>query len=241
MAEVQPTWMGALIQSDGRLGQSLRFSVSNFTMPGVHTFNYGNNKGLSTIVQRRFQVDFDPPSYFRNHSAGMKDGFGNAGTQVKYRIASGNAQHGNYAVSAVVYHGFGPRAEQNLMITPYYVTSIAAGKAFGRFAALTTVGGFLPTGKIAIQGRAVDWNLTGQLHASTHLWFDVENNASYFRGGVFDGKTQNFITPAVFYMIRRKQWKPEHAAVVLALGEQTATSGFHYYNHNVVSELRLLF
>jgi hypothetical protein len=241
MTEVQPTWMGALIQSDGRLGQAMRFSVSNANFSGMRTLNYGNGHGISMIVDRRFQLDFDPPSYFRNHSSTHKDGFGNAGMQVKVRIASGNAAHGNFAVSAVLFHAFAPRIYQNLLLTSFYCPSISAGKAFGRFALLQNVGGFLPTGKIAQQGRGIEWNSTAQMHVSKYSWVDLEDNASFFHAGPFDGKTQNFIIPAAFYMIRRKEWKPEHASVVFAGGMQIATSGFHYYNHNLITEMRVIF
>ena len=241
MTEVQPTWMGALMQADGRLGQAIRFSVSNANFSGTRTINYGNGKGISMIVDRRFQLDLDPPSYFRNHSAAHKDGFGNAGTQVKYRIASGNPDHGNYAVSAVLYHAFAPRVGQNLMLTSFYCPSIAAGKTWGRFAVLQQIGGFLPTGKIAEQGRAIDWNSTAQMHVTKYSWLDIEDNATFFKAGPFDNKTQNMITPAAFYMIRRKDWKPQHTSIVFAGGMQIATSGFHYYNHNLITELRLIY
>jgi hypothetical protein len=241
MTEVQPTWMGPLIQSDPRLSQLVRVSVSNADFSGMYTSNYGNGKGISLIVDRRFQLDLDPPAYFRNHSSTQKDGFGNAGTQLKYRIASGNAAHGNFALTAVLYHGFAPRASQNQMLTSYYCPSIAAGKAFGRFAVIETVGGFLPTGMIAQQGRAIEWHSTAQMHVTRVSWFDVEDNATFFKGSAFDGKTRNMITPAVFYMIRRKEWNPEHASVVFDGGMQIATSGFHDYNHNLVTEMRVLF
>jgi hypothetical protein len=241
MSEVQPTWMGPLIQTDGRLGQALRFSVSNANFSGTRTLNYGNGKGISMIAGNRFQIDLDPPSYFRNHSSTQKDGFGNAGTQVKYRIASGNAAHGNYAVSAVLYHGFAPRAYQNLMLTSIYVPSIAAGKSFGRFAVLENIGGLLPTGKIAERGRVIEWHTTAQMHLSKYSWVDVENNATFFKAGPFDGKSQNMITPAAFYMIRRKERKPQHASFAIATGMQIATSGFHFYNHNLVTELRVMY
>ncbi len=241
MTQVQPTWMGPLIESDGRLGQAMRFSVSNSSFPGAHTLNYGNGHGISMIVQRRFQIDFDPPAFFRNHSSLYKDGFGNAGAQVKYRIASGNAEHGNFAVSAVLYHAFAPRVYQNQMLTSFYCPSIAAGKAFGRFALLGQVGGLLPTGKIAQQGRSVELNITAQVHAGAHAWFDIENNADFFHDGPFDSKMQNFITPEAFYMIRHKEWKPEHASVVFAGGMQIATSSTHEYNHNLITEMRLVF
>lgn len=241
MSEVQPAWMGPLIQSDGRLGQAVRLAVSNANFSGARTINYGNGKGISFIVDHRFQIDFDPPSYFRNHSSTQKDGFGNAGTQVKYRIASGNAGHGNFAVSAVLYHAFAPGINQNLLLTSYYCPSIAAGKSFGRFAVLENVGGFLPTGRIAEQGRAVEWNTTAQFHTTAHTWFDVEDNAAFFHAGPFDGRTQNFITPAGFAMIRRKEWKPRHASLVFACGMQIATSNMHYYNHNLITEMRIVY
>lgn len=241
MAEVQPNWMGPLIQSDGRLGQAMRFSVSNANFGGTRTLNYGNGHGISMIVNRRFQIDLDPPAFFRNHSSTRADGFGNAGTQLKYRIASGNAAHGNFAISAVLYHAFGPRVEQNLMLSSFYCPSIAAGKGFGRFAVLESIGGLLPTEKIVQQGRAIEWNSTAQMHVTKYAWMDIEDNAIFFHAGPLDGKTQNLVTPAVFYMIRRPEWKPEHASIVFAGGMQIATSNYHYINHNLITEMRVVF
>jgi hypothetical protein len=241
MTEVQPTWMGPLMQSDSRLSQSLRLSVSNSYSPGAQPIVYGNNHGVTFIAARRFQLEFDPPSFFRNHSATPKDGFGNAGALVKWRIASGNEQHGNYAVSAIVSRSFTPGAYENGDYTGAYGPRIAVGKAFGRFNVQTTIGGVLPTGQIALQGRAIEWNTTAQLHPSAHLYLDIENNATYFKGSSSDGQMQNFMTPAAFYAIRRKNWSPAHAVVVLGGGMQIATSGFYFYNHNLIAEARILF
>ena len=241
MKGLQPTWMGPATHCDARLGQGLKLSVSQSDFPPVHPTIYGNNKGISVVVDRRFQLDFNPPSYFRNHSSAQKDGFGNAGTQVKWRIASGNADHGNFALTAILYHGFAPRTIQNQLLSSYYVPSIAAGKSFGRFATITTLGGFLPTAKVNAQGRAVEWNFTAQARVTEHISFDVENNASFFHAGPFDGKTQNFIAPAAFYMVRRKEWSPQHASAVFVVGEQVATSSFHVYNHNLITEMRIMF
>ena len=193
------------------------------------------------IVDRRFQLDFVPPSFFRNHSSSHKDGFGNAGTQVKMRLISRNPQHGNFAVSAVLYHGFGSRSYQNQLLSAYYAPAIAAGKGFGRFAVVSTIGGFLPTAKVEEQGRAVEWNLTAQARASGNLWVDIENNAAFFHAGPADGQTQNFVTPAAFYMVRRREWGPQHTALVFDCGMQIATSRMHFYNHNLVTEMRVIF
>lgn len=241
MTAVQPSWMGPLIQSDARLGQAVRISVSDATFPGEQTLNYGDNHGVSLIVNRHFQFDLDPPSYFRNHSSAHRDGFGNAGAQMKWRIVSGNAEHGNYAISALIYHAFAPRVYQNQMLSSYYIPAVVAGRGFGRIAAITEVGGVLPTAKIAQQGRGIEWNTTAQVHSSARTWFEVEDNTLFNYAGPFDGKTQNFLTPAAFYSIPRRMWKPDHATLVVGSGMQIATSSFHFYNHNLISEIRMAF
>jgi hypothetical protein len=241
MADVQPTWMGPLIQSDARLTQAVKVSVSNATINGVQVTSYGNNHGVSLLGGRRFQFDFNPPSYFQNSFPALPDGFGNASTQVKYRIASGNAGHGNFAVSAALCRSFGGGYAQNGMLTDAYFPKLLAGKAFGRVVVQSALNGVLPTGKIAEQGRAIEWNSTAQLHAGAHAYLDIEDNVTWSAGGPCDGKTQNFVTPAAFLMVRRKGWEPTHAVLVFDAGVQIATSSFYAFNHNVVSEMRILF
>jgi hypothetical protein len=241
MTEVQPSWMGPLVQSDPRLTQAVRVSVADFNSPGAQTISYGNNHGVSFLGGRRFQFDFNPPSYFRNHSSVLKDGFGNAITEVKYRIASGNAEHGNFAVTAIVAQGFARGASQNGMQTSYYCPKLAVGKEWGRFDLQSTLSGVLPTGKIATQGRAIEWNGTAQVHPYSRVWLDVEDNAALFVGGPLEGDLQNFVTPAAFYAIKRKEWAATHAVVVFDAGMQIATSQFHQCNHNLISEMRILF
>jgi hypothetical protein len=241
MTEVQPTWMGPLTQSDARLTQAVRLSVANWTQPGAHPISYGNNHGATMVFARRLQLELDPPPFYRNHAAAMPDGFANLSAQVKVRLASGNAQHGNYALSAIVAHGFGPRALQNGALSSYYEPSLVAGKALGRFATISQLGGWLPTAKTDVQGRAVTWSVTEQVHVGQHAWFDVENNYTRILGSPADGQTQNMLTPAAYYMIRRKAWKPEHAALVVNGGFQNATSHFHNFNHNVIAEVRILY
>jgi hypothetical protein len=52
---------------------------------------------------------------------------------------------------------------------------------------------------------------------------------------------QNFVTPAAFYVVRKKDWKPAHPFFIFDSGMQIATSGFHTYNHNLIWEMRTLF
>ena len=52
---------------------------------------------------------------------------------------------------------------------------------------------------------------------------------------------QNFITPGLFYIARRKEWERTHPFWILDGGMQIATSGFHTYNHNLIGEARIIF
>jgi len=241
LAQLQPVWIAPLIQSDARVMQGARLSVSKSSAPGGQIFSYGNNHGVGLIAGTRLQFDFNPPSFFRNHCAALPDGWGNASAQVKVRIASGNKDHGNFAVSAMFLHGFASGVSQNGGLTAYNVPKLAAGKAFGPFAVQSTVSGVLPSGKVDEQGRAIEWNAAGQLRTTPHTWFDIENNATFMFGGPNDGRTQNFVTPAAFFIVRRNDWGPKHPMAVLDGGMQIATSHFHCYNHNVITELRILF
>jgi hypothetical protein len=242
MTAVQPSWMGPLIQSDSRLSQSVRLSFSNSYTPGrMQTTNYGNYHTLGLLAGNRIQFNFIAPPYIQNNSATAKDGLADTAVEVKYRIASGNAEHGNFTLTPMVAYSVATGSHQNGLLTAAWYPTLAAGRAWGRFNLQTTLGGMMPTGKIAAQGRSIEWNTTAQVHASAHAWLDLEDNAMYNYGGPFDRKTENWVTPAAFYVVRRKDWAPTHAFLVFDGGMQIATSGFHIYNHNLIAETRILF
>jgi hypothetical protein len=189
----------------------------------------------------RIQVNLVNPPYIQNNSATAKDGFGDVMAEVKYRIASGNAAHGNYALTAILVESLPTGSYSNGAPTSTYSPILAAGKMWGHFNLQSTLGGLLPTGKIAAQGRQVDWNTTAQVLAGRALLLDLEDNSIFNYGGPFDAKTENFLTPATFYVIRRKAWQPSHCFFILGGGMQIATSRFHTYNHNLIPEARIVF
>ena len=242
MSAVQPGWITPLVAADPRLVQYAKLSFSNqYTALGTQTVNYGNGRGIGLIGGNRFEFDLVPPSYIQHNSKAV-DGFADTTTLVKYRIASGNADHGNFIVTAMLGHSFATGSYKNGATTDTYGPTLAGGLGFGKhFEVESTLGGTMPTGKIAAQGRSIAWNALMQTHATKHLWFEVENNACFFFSGSHDGKMQNFVTPVAFYVVRRKEWKPTHPFLIFDGGMQIATSGFHTYNHNMVSEMRILF
>ncbi len=242
MGALQPAWIVPLVTPDPRLIQYARISVSHsYTAARTETVNYGNGRGFGIISGNRFEFDYVPPAYIQHNLAGSVDGFGDTSTVVKYRIVSGNAKHGNFDVAAILSHSFATGSYKNGALTDCYGPVVAGGFAFKRFNVISSLGGNMPTGKIATQGRSIAWNALGQVHATNHVWFEIEGNATFYLRGTHDGMMQNFVTPAVFYVFKRKEWKPAHPFLVFDAGMQIATSRFHTYNHNLISETRLLF
>lgn len=242
MSALQPSWIVPLVTPDPRLIQYARVSVSHsYTAAHTETVNYGNGRGFGVISGNRFEFDYVPPAYIQHNAAGSADGFGDTSMVVKYRIASGNAKHGNFDVAAILSHSFATGSYKNGATTDTYCPTVAGGLAFRRFDVISSLGGTMPTGKIAVQGRSIAWNAVGQFHASSHVWFEVGNNATFYFSGAHDGKVQNFVAPAAFYVVRRKEWKPTHPFLVIDAGMQIATSGFKTYNHSLISETRILF
>jgi hypothetical protein len=242
MASLQPAFVTPLVAPDPRLVQYARFSASHeYTAAGPETVSYGNGKGDGIIIGKHFEFDFIPPPYIQ-HNGSADDGFGDTSALVKYRIASGNAEHGNFEVAAILSHCFATGSHKNGGTTDSYSPVLTAGYAFRRrFDVITSLGGTLPTGKINSQGRPIAWNALAQAHATPHIWFELENNATFYFAGSHDGKMQNFITPAAYYVVRQKAWKPSHPFFIVDAGMQMATSGFHTYNHNLITEARVLF
>jgi hypothetical protein len=241
MSAKQPSFITPLVGTDPRLIQYTKFSVSHqYTSTGTETVNYGNGRGTGIIVGNRFEFDFMAPPYIQHNSA-ADDGFGDTAVLAKYRIASANKEGGNYDVAFVLSHCFATGSHKNGASTDSFGPTLSAGYAFHRIDVISSLGGTLPTGKIATQGRAIAWNTVSQAHLKPQVWFEVGDNASYLLGGSRDGKMQNFLTPAAFYIIRGKDWKPTHPTFIVDGGMQIATSGFHTYNHNLITELRMLF
>jgi hypothetical protein len=242
MSSLQPALITPLVAPDPRLLQYGRFSVSHeYTASGAETVNYGNGRGAGAIVGNRFEFDFVPPPYIQ-HNSSAQDGFGDTAVLGKFRIASGNVETGNFDIAATLGHCFATGSYKNGAATDSYSPTLVGAYAFRRrFDVISSLGGTLPTGRIYLQGRSIAWHAAGQAHVTPHGWVEVENNSTFYLGGSHDGKMQNFVTPAAFYIVRPKSRKPTHPFFIIDTGMQIATSGFHTYNHNLITEARILF
>ncbi|HEV2134579.1 MAG TPA: hypothetical protein VGR47_09950 [Terracidiphilus sp.] len=239
---IEPGWPTPVVEADPRLTQYYRFSFSSeYTPARTHTVDFGNARGGGIIAWNRAEFDVLPPPYIQHHSTAA-DGFGDTSVLVKVRLASGNAEHGNYIATAILSHTFATGSASNGALTDSWNPTLAGGKGLTkRIDIESSLGGAMPTGKIATQGRSIVWNSLVQDHVTHSVWMELEENATYFRGGSHDGKMQNFITPGAFYIYRNKQWAPTHPFFVFDAGMQIATSAFHTYNHNLILETRILF
>jgi hypothetical protein len=242
MSALQPSWIVPLVEADPRLVQVVRASFSNeYTAARAETVNYGDGRGITYILSDRFEFDYLVPPYIQHNVATSIDGLGDTSVLGKVRIASGDAGHGNYALGALLGHTFATGTYKNGAATDCWAPTLAGGRAFGRFDVQSSLGGSLPTGRITAQGRSIGWNALMQARGTRSVWFEMENNATFYFAGSHDGKMQNFITPAAFYVMRRKGWEAAHPFLIFDGGMQIATSNLHTYNHNLISEARLLF
>lgn len=242
MTRIQPSWPTPLVETEPRLTQYYRFAFSNqYTAAASQTVSYGDARGGGIVAWNRCEFGFLPPPYIQHHSTAA-DGFGDTTALVKFRIASGNAEAGNFIATAILSHTFPTGSHSNGAATGSWNPTLAGGVGLGkRFDVETSLGGALPTGKIAEQGRTIAWSALVQEHTTRVFWLELENNASFYFAGSHDGKMQNFITPAAFYILRRRAWKATHPFLVFAAGMQIATSGFHTYNHRAIAEMRVQF
>src|SRR5579884_3326105 len=96
----QPPWPVPLFAPTSNLSQLFRYDiVRQITPAGTDTWNYGFSKGLNLTPWYNTEVDITVPPYIQ-HNSSAKDGFGDFGTAVKYRFASGNLEHGDYSIAA---------------------------------------------------------------------------------------------------------------------------------------------
>jgi hypothetical protein len=241
----QPAWAVPLVTTYTGLFQVIRTDIVRQIAPArTDTWNYNNSKGVNFIPGANIEIAVDLPPYIQHNSSAV-DGWGDFSFLAKYRIASGNAQHGNFDLSVwaltTVPTGQAKNGSTNASVQP----NLGGGKGFGNFDIVSTLGATLPTGNPATTstGRPIIWNTVAQYKVAKLFWPEVESNSTFYKGGSNDGKTQEFITPGI--VIGRcalhpgeKQSRP---GLAFGGGMQIATSHFHTYNHELVLTARWIF
>jgi len=239
---LQPAWVTPLVGTTPLLGQFVREEFVRQKMPGgAAVWNIGNNKGLSLILSRRVETDLSVPNYVVHGAAPGTDGVGDFCFTTRVRIASGGKEHGNYSVAVVASQTWATGLAKNGAASWTRGITMAGGKAFGKFAALGSVGATIPADAgLATIGRPVAVNSAFEMHVMPRLWAQVESNSTYYNGGTHDGKVQTFLTPGVF-LVPLKWSAMSKSYVLLGVGMQFAATQYHASDHNLVIDTKIYF
>jgi hypothetical protein len=241
----QPAWPPPLVTTYIGLFQVVRTDILRQVAPArTDTWNFDNSKGVALIPTNHTEVDINLPPYIEHNTTAV-DGWGDFSVLGKYRLASGNAQHGTYVVSTWVLATFPTGTYKNGSTKPSLAPSLGFGKGYGHFDVQTSIGATLPTGSPATttSGRPVAWNAAAQYKVRKYFWPELESNATFYHGGPNDGKTQEFITPGL--LIGKCGLHPSDAksrpGLTFGGGMQIATSKLHTYNHELILTARWIY
>jgi len=236
----QPHWVTPLATTTPRLEEEFRYDIFRQTnAKGITTENYGGAKGLELIPAERLEVILvAPPAYIVHNNPAVRDGFGDWGFLIKYRILSGNEEHGKYILTAFFQTTIPTGQYTNGAADAIIAPTIAYGKGFGDFDLQGTFGVTLPVANEARIGRTYPWNNAFQYHLFRKFWPEVELNYTHFQDGPNNGNTQLFATPGLV-IGRFHLWN--RLAFTVGGGFQIATTHFHTNNHNGIFSVRFPF
>lgn len=242
----QPHWATPLVTGNARVEQGLRADFIRQTASNRQTtWNDGGSKGLQMIPFARTELRFSPPPFFSHSAPRSLDGFGDVAFRLKYRLYGSNEGHHNAIVSALLSATYPTGKQANGSCCAILTPSLELGKGFGRLALTTSAGGTLPVTNTARLGRSIVLNNALQYRVLKLVWPEVEFNSILYAGGKYDGHTQTFITPGIVVsripLIRGSVPGASPLSLTLGLGEQTALTSFHTYNHSPVLTGRLRF
>jgi hypothetical protein len=235
----QPHWITPVVTVTPRLEQEFRYDISQQFQPDLVTLdNYGNSKGLEIIPQNHIELLVNPPPYITRSAGGSPDGWGDMSFLMKYRIFSGNEQHGNYILTAFLGGTIPTGSQKNGTPDATISPTIAGGKGWGNFDFSTTLSAILPVDETAKIGRQIVWNTAFQYRLLRKIWPEAEINYTRYSQGADDGKTQVFATPG---LVLGKFPIYHRFGFTIGAGMQIAISQFHTYNHKAILTIRYPF
>jgi hypothetical protein len=255
----QPAWVAPLATTTPLLVQQFRYDAQfQHSGNGLDATLLGGGKGLELVLPTDTELQISVPPYVDKNSyetlvkgkiktISPVDGFNDWPLlTLKQRLAGGNAQNGDYVVTALltVQAPIGIRTLTNhaWVISP----GIGAGKGFGPFVAQATSTVSLPLEEASTVGKTWNNNVALQYHALKYFWPEVElNETTWFDGSTRDGKNQLFAT---FGAVIGKIPLGQRLGIALGAGYQTAL-GPNYrakpllptYNDGWILSARLVF
>jgi hypothetical protein len=237
----QPHWVTPLATVTPRLEEEIRYDQMWQSVTGGHqTDNYGGNKGLELIPFDPVEVIIGVPAYEFENTNPHRYGWTDETFLLKYRLASGNEDNGNYIVTAFmglsVPSGSQPYSTGHFLYTP----TIAAGKGWGNFDVQSTLGVTIPDviGEHKGPGMPVAWNTAFQYHVFKYFWPEVEANYTYWMNGTREGINQLYITPGI--LLGRLPIY-DRVGLTFGAGVQVAVTDKPQLHRNIIVTARLPF
>lgn len=239
----QPTWPVPVISGTPQITQLFRTDfVRQYTAAHTTTWNYDGGKGFNFIPYDNLEVDVNLPAYFQRNNPKVLDGAGDFSMAVKFRPFSGNEKHHNYSTAFQLTATGATGSYKNGVAKTTFTPTVLAGKGFGRFNVLSTLGATMPTGSVQTIGRTITWNTVAQYKVGKIFWPELEVNSNFYHLGPNDGKNQTFISPGLMVSkIKLRKNPKDRLGLVFGVGFQIATSSFHAYNHALVLTTRITF
>ena len=237
----QPSWATPVVTVTPRLEQEYRYDQFwEYGKDGHELNSYDGGKGFEFIPAQNIEVILGIPAYETRDNPGSSGGFADENLLLKYRLLSGNAQHGDYILTAFL--GLTIPVGSAYNTGHKWVTSptIAFGKGWGDFDIQSTLGISVPdTGAPRNQaGTPVAWNTTLQYRLFTYLWPEVEFNYTWYPNGEHEGLNQLFITPGI---VLGKFVIDKRFGCTIGAGCQLAVTQDPTYYHNVILTVRFPF
>ena len=234
----QPHWIAPLFTTTPRLLEQLRFDTTIQTKAGYETTNFGAGKGLELIPFANTEILISTPPYLTHDKPGVQDGVGDMSFLLKYRVASGNEESGNYIVTAFLGASVPTGTYANGAPADIVTPTIAAGKGWGHFDFQTTFGVALPTDHLNKLGTPLAHNVAFQYRVLGKLWPEVEVNSTYWMNGSQDGKKQVFLSPG---LIAGKFHLWKRLGVTVGGGVQIPATHFHTVDRSYLASVRFPF
>lgn len=195
----QPNWAAPLTTITPLLKEFLMYGQAFQTLPN-HTHNtvYSGGMpavGLHLIPTYDNEVYIGTPAYNERSGRVPVEGLSDwPFFLVKQRIASANAENGDYVVTAFI-SGQAPIGDKPFTNSAYVVTpTLAVGKGFGDFNIQANVQLPWPTRNYNALGTQLAANVAFQWHLFKYFWPEIELNYTTWINGPRNGLDQLFIT-----------------------------------------------
>lgn len=233
----QPGWVTPLITASANLEEAPIYDISRKQLPtGYPLVTAGGSRGIQFIPLGKLQLTFGATPYLIHNDPKLHDGFGDTSFAFKYRLFSGNEQHGNFAVSAQIGTSIATGSYQNGQKSDALTPNFLVEKGWGRFNIQSTYDATLPLDNTRQTGRQFTSNTAFQGRLARIFWPELELNSATYKGGPNAGKTQAFLTPGIIV----GRFPITHSSgISFGIGIQIAVTPYHSYDHNLLFSVRL--